>query len=51
MAREKVEKVEEVQEESEAKKAFRKVIAVYKEQNPTKYAAKEQELLAKLNSL
>jgi len=40
-----------VKEESEAKKAFRKLLATYEKQNPVKYAAKEQALLAKLENL
>ena len=37
--------------DSQAKKEFRKVLEAYKESNPIKYAQKEIELLAKLESL
>jgi hypothetical protein len=50
MAKEKVEQ-EVVVQESEAKMAFRKLITVYKEQNPAKYEMKKDALEAKLNSL
>lgn len=45
------EKIESEVVESEAKQAFRKLLAVYKEQNPRKYEIKKDELEAKLNSL
>ena len=38
-------------EESEAKKKYRALIEDYKVKSPGKYALKEKELLAKLNSL
>ena len=38
-------------DDSEAKQAFRIHMALYKKQNPKKYALKEQALLKKLNSL
>lgn len=40
-----------VKEDSEAKKAFRKLIAVYEKQNPLKYADKKEALFAKLETL
>ena len=48
-----VEVVEEVKEvsSSDAKKAFKELIAIYKEQNPDKYELKKERLEAKLKSL
>jgi hypothetical protein len=40
-----------VKEDSEAKKAFRKLIAIYAEQNPLKFADKKEALFAKLETL
>ena len=45
-----VEKAESVKE-SEAKKQFRKLIEIYKVQNPVKYALKKAELERKLANL
>lgn len=50
MAKTKEETVEVV-EESAAKAAFRKVIEMYKLQNPAKYEAKKEALEAKLAKL
>ncbi len=40
-----------VGEESDAKKAYRKHLYFYEKQNPVKYAAKKEELEAKLNAI
>lgn len=42
---------EVVSVESDAKVAFRKLLEVYKVENPSKYEAKKEALEAKLNSL
>ena len=52
MPKKDVEEVEEIStDESDAKKAYRAHLAKYAEQHPEKYALKQAELEAKLNSL
>lgn len=46
-----VEEADVVSKESEAKRNFRKLMEVYKIQNPVKFAAKKAELERKLAAL